>query len=102
MSWMLNVSGQIPHGLDAREVEHRLAAELNAVLSRPEFGAVTSWLRGIHVASSSVHRAPEATPQDETAVAPVAEPAPPAPVAEAVKAAPSRGGKATAARASGA
>lgn len=63
MTWMLTASGQAPAASDVRgwlELEHKLVAELQAVLSKPEYGAVSSWFRGVHAFSSDVHRTPAA------------------------------------------
>jgi hypothetical protein len=53
---MLTASGNAENNPEWQHLEQKLFAELHAVLSKPEYGAVSSWFRGIHLASSAVHQ----------------------------------------------
>lgn len=57
MAWSLAVSGDVraERGSAAHAVEEQLAAELNAVLSKPEYGVLTTYFRGNHVVTTHLH-----------------------------------------------
>ena len=59
MTWMLTASGHPDISADARALEEKLVAELRAVLSKPEYKAVSSWFRGVHTAVTDVHQGPQ-------------------------------------------
>lgn len=66
MTWMLTASGRTDMG-NWHETERKLVAELQAVLSKPEYKALSSWFRGMHISTSAVHepaKRPIATADD--------------------------------------
>lgn len=77
MAWNLTATGDIQaeRGSAAHAVEEQLLAELRAVLAKPEYGTVGTFLRGTHVVTTTVH-VPEPEQPD---TAGDAEPQPAAP-----------------------
>jgi hypothetical protein len=70
MTWSLNASGHTPapQGESWAEIEQRLHDELQAVLSKPEYGATGSSFAGNHV-KGQPHVAPDAAPAEHQAPA---------------------------------
>jgi hypothetical protein len=64
MTWHISAAGHTPTPADANDwadVEEKLFGELQAVLSKPEYGASTSEFHG-----NNVHGNPHAKPEDST------------------------------------
>lgn len=69
MTWMLTASGHPGVGPESHALEERLVAELRAVLSKPEYKAVSSWFRGMHTAHTDMHQGPQISAQANPAPA---------------------------------